>query len=49
MTGYYAYWISTALLSLLYLTSAFMYVTKADWVRGFWRSLGIRLLTSCGF
>ncbi|PSH61813.1 DoxX family protein [Phyllobacterium sophorae] len=42
MTGYYAYWISTALLSLLYLTSAFMYVTKADWVRGVLAELGYK-------
>lgn len=40
MTGYYAYWISTALLSLLYLTSAFMYATKADWVRRVLAELG---------
>ena len=29
----YVYWTSTALLSLLYLTSAVMYVTKRNWVR----------------
>jgi len=29
----YIYWISTALLSLLYLTSAITYVVKRDWVR----------------
>lgn len=29
----YVYWISTALLSLLYLTSAVMYITKRSWVR----------------
>lgn len=29
----YVYWISTALLSLLYLTSAVMYITKRNWVR----------------
>ena len=40
MTGYYAYWISTALLSLLYLISAFMYATKADWVRRALAELG---------
>lgn len=40
MTEYYAYWISTALLSLLYLTSAFMYATKADWVRRVLAELG---------
>ncbi|WP_037155925.1 DoxX family protein [Rhizobium freirei] len=27
------YWISTILLSLLYLSSAFLYLTKATWVR----------------
>lgn len=40
MTGYYAYWISTALLSLLYLTSAFMYATKTGWVRRVLAELG---------
>ena len=29
----YAYWISTALLSLLYIASAIIYVTKREWVR----------------
>jgi uncharacterized membrane protein YgdD (TMEM256/DUF423 family) len=29
----YTYWISTALLSLLYLISAYTYATKKDWVR----------------
>lgn len=33
MAANYAYWISTALLSLLYLTSATMYVVKREWVR----------------
>jgi len=33
MTANYAYWISTALLSLLYLTSATMYIVKRAWVR----------------
>ncbi len=28
----YTYWISTALLSLLYLSSAFIYATKREWV-----------------
>lgn len=32
MTAYYAYWISTALLALLYLTSAGLYIVKRDWV-----------------
>lgn len=36
----YIYWISTALLSLLYLTSAFMYVTKGTWVRQVLGELG---------
>ncbi|QND48700.1 hypothetical protein HB780_24305 [Rhizobium lusitanum] len=40
MTEYYAYWISTALLSLLYLTSAFMYATKGDWVHRVLAELG---------
>ncbi|GGA19496.1 DoxX family protein [Dyella nitratireducens] len=33
MAANYAYWISTALLSLLYLTSATMYIAKREWVR----------------
>jgi len=33
MTAIYIYWISTALLSLLYLSSAFLYITKKDFVR----------------
>lgn len=33
MAANYAYWISTALLSLLYLTSATMYIVKREWVR----------------
>ena len=33
MAAIYTYWISTALLCLLYLTSAYAYVTKGDWVR----------------
>lgn len=33
MAAVYAYWISTALLSLLYLSSATLYVIKKDWVR----------------
>jgi hypothetical protein len=40
MAAIYTYWISTALLSLLYLTSAYMYVTKADWVRQILADLG---------
>ncbi|WP_260956370.1 DoxX family protein [Pseudomonas citri] len=33
MVTHYAYWISTALLALLYLSSATLYVVKKDWVR----------------
>jgi hypothetical protein len=33
MAAIYTYWISTALLCLLYLTSAYMYASKGDWVR----------------
>lgn len=33
MTAHLAYRISTALLSLLYLTSATLYIRKTDWVR----------------
>lgn len=33
MTATYVYWISTALLSLLYLASATLYTVKKDWVR----------------
>ena len=33
MTAIYTYWVSTALLSLLYLASAFLYATKTNWVR----------------
>lgn len=33
MAATFTYWISTILLSLLYLSSAFLYVTKAAWVR----------------
>lgn len=33
MAANYAYWISTILLALLYLTSATLYVIKKDWVR----------------
>ncbi|WP_218036633.1 DoxX family protein [Sphingobium sp. EM0848] len=36
MTATTIYWISTALLSLLYLGSAFLYATKAAWV---WQTL----------
>lgn len=33
MTVIFTYWISTILLSLLYLSSAFLYVTKGAWIR----------------
>jgi hypothetical protein len=33
LTAHYAYWISTALLSLLYLASATLYLLRTDWVR----------------
>jgi hypothetical protein len=33
MTVIYTYWISTGLLSLLYISSAVIYVAKRDWVR----------------
>ncbi len=40
MARKYAYWTSTALLSLLYLASAIMYVTQADTVRQALGALG---------
>lgn len=40
MTETYIYWICTALLSLLYLASAFLYVTKGTWVRQTLAGLG---------
>lgn len=33
MAANYAYWISTVLLTLLYLASATLYIVKKDWVR----------------
>ncbi|UAY90543.1 DoxX family protein [Pectobacterium polaris] len=33
MQAHYIYWISTALLSLLYIASATIYLTKREWVR----------------
>ena len=33
MAAHYVYWISTALLTLLYLSSATLYIVKKDWVR----------------
>ncbi len=40
MVAIYSYWISTTLLSLLYLASAYMYVAKGEWVRQFLADLG---------
>ncbi|SFI28166.1 DoxX family protein [Bradyrhizobium sp. cf659] len=40
MAAIYTYWISTTLLCLLYLTSAYMYLTKGDWVRQVLGELG---------
>ena len=40
MAATYTYWISTALLSLLYLTSALLYLTKGSWVRTVLADLG---------
>ncbi|MGO8240956.1 DoxX family protein [Rhizobium ruizarguesonis] len=40
MLEFYGYWISTALLSVLYLASAYMYVTKKQWVRKALTELG---------
>lgn len=40
MTANYIYWISTVLLSLLYLASAMTYVAKGDWVRRILAELG---------
>ena len=40
MTESYSYWISTVLLSLLYLTSAAVYITKREWVRQALADLG---------
>lgn len=40
MSAYYVYWVSTALLSLLYLASAFTYATKSEWVRRALADLG---------
>lgn len=41
----YVYWISTALLSLLYVSSAFLYLSKASFVRNAQAELGF----SAGF
>ena len=40
MTAIYTYWTSTALLSLLYLASAYLYATKGDWIRQALADLG---------
>ncbi|MGF6310464.1 hypothetical protein ABIB82_004568 [Bradyrhizobium sp. i1.8.4] len=40
MASVYIYWVSTTLLCLLYLTSAYMYATKWDWVRKALADLG---------
>ncbi|RXT17818.1 hypothetical protein B5P46_28660 [Rhizobium leguminosarum] len=40
MPEFYMYWISTALLSVLYFASAAIYVTKRDWVRQVLAELG---------
>lgn len=40
MSENYIYWVSTALLSLLYMASAIMYVTRRDWVRQAFADLG---------
>ncbi|MBY5761578.1 hypothetical protein HFO06_00400 [Rhizobium leguminosarum] len=42
MLEFYGYWISTALLSALYLASAYMYATKGQWVRESLTELGYR-------
>ncbi|HEY4092022.1 MAG TPA: DoxX family protein [Luteibacter sp.] len=40
MAATYAYWVSTALLSLLYFASAFLYITKRDFVRSAQAEMG---------
>jgi hypothetical protein len=40
MSALYIYWKSTALLSGLYLTSAYLYVTRGEWVRQALQGLG---------
>lgn len=42
MLEHHAYWLSTALLSVLYLTSAYMYVTRGGWVRQVLAELGYK-------
>jgi DoxX-like family len=36
----YVYWIATGLLALIYLAGGIMYLTKLDWVRGAFATLG---------
>ncbi|NKK63665.1 DoxX family protein [Rhizobium leguminosarum] len=40
MLEFYGYWITSALLSVLYLASAYMYATKKQWVREALTELG---------
>lgn len=40
MAQTYAYWISTAMLSVLYLSSAGLYLVRRDYVRDVLRGLG---------
>lgn len=42
MPEFYGYWISTALLSGLYLVSAALYATRRDWVREALAELGFK-------
>ncbi|AFC85677.1 hypothetical protein Fraau_1230 [Frateuria aurantia DSM 6220] len=40
MAGSHVYWISTALLCLLYIASAILYIIRRDWVRRTFAELG---------
>jgi hypothetical protein len=40
LAAIYTYWISTILLSLLYLSSAYLYLTKREWVQQVLGNLG---------
>lgn len=40
MLAQYLYWVCTTLISLLYLSSAYIYVTKGDWVKTVITDLG---------
>lgn len=40
MAGGHVYWISTALLCLLYIASAILYIIRRDWVRRTFAELG---------